>query len=482
MTTAEFPLVVFDDAARKRFTPRNIPNLALWLDSSIGVKTGGAGQFTAANSEYLSIADNASLSVDGSTFSVACFFYADSLATQRTLLCKFKTGSDGEFWLKVDDSDTSALRFIVYNGSTSSAVSTPTATIATGGFYFVVAWLDSDLIPRISVNGVVTEGVAPLATAIAASDAPFTIGARNTGSNLWDGRISRALLAKRVWTSAERTWLFNSNAGRTYEEFGNASNDGANLLTNLVSYWKLGEVSGTRNDSHGTNHLTDNNTVTWNPGPSLIDAYEGSVVRQWNDRSGSGANVDQATVANMPLFKVGIQNGRPTVRFDGSNDFMGNVSAGGVTGNADHTMILACIPITITAGFKGILTCGYSAGSGTRISSTIGEQNTGKNWYGGDDLVTPIGGDMAASPVIYAKKHASGVTQGYKNGATDGSTQSNTYALANAGVLVGVYASDAGAMNVDVMEALIYSRALTAAEMAQAARYLSRKYAIGLAA
>lgn len=34
------------------------------------------------------------------------------------------------------------------------------------------------------------------------------------------------------------------------------------LLTNLVSYWKLDEASGTRNDTHGSNHLTDNNTVT----------------------------------------------------------------------------------------------------------------------------------------------------------------------------------------------------------------------------
>lgn len=33
------------------------------------------------------------------------------------------------------------------------------------------------------------------------------------------------------------------------------------LLTNLISHWKLNEASGTRNDSHGSNHLTDNNTV-----------------------------------------------------------------------------------------------------------------------------------------------------------------------------------------------------------------------------
>lgn len=33
------------------------------------------------------------------------------------------------------------------------------------------------------------------------------------------------------------------------------------LITNLVSYWKLDEVSGNRADAHGANTLTDNNTV-----------------------------------------------------------------------------------------------------------------------------------------------------------------------------------------------------------------------------
>jgi hypothetical protein len=36
----------------------------------------------------------------------------------------------------------------------------------------------------------------------------------------------------------------------------------AGLLGRLISYWSLEEASGTRNDAHGTNHLTDNNTVT----------------------------------------------------------------------------------------------------------------------------------------------------------------------------------------------------------------------------
>ena len=33
------------------------------------------------------------------------------------------------------------------------------------------------------------------------------------------------------------------------------------LLTSLVAHWRLDEASGVRSDSHGANHLTDNNTV-----------------------------------------------------------------------------------------------------------------------------------------------------------------------------------------------------------------------------
>ena len=36
----------------------------------------------------------------------------------------------------------------------------------------------------------------------------------------------------------------------------------ATLTTNLISYWSLEETSSTRYDQHGSNHLTDNNTVT----------------------------------------------------------------------------------------------------------------------------------------------------------------------------------------------------------------------------
>ena len=47
-----------------------------------------------------------------------------------------------------------------------------------------------------------------------------------------------------------------------------AGDDGDNLLTNLISFWEMEEASGTRVDAvvASGNDLTDNATVTQNPG------------------------------------------------------------------------------------------------------------------------------------------------------------------------------------------------------------------------
>lgn len=42
----------------------------------------------------------------------------------------------------------------------------------------------------------------------------------------------------------------------------------------------------------------------------------------WDDASGNGVNLLQATAGARPLYKTGIQNGLPGVQFDGTNDFL----------------------------------------------------------------------------------------------------------------------------------------------------------------
>ena len=50
-------------------------------------------------------------------------------------------------------------------------------------------------------------------------------------------------------------------------------------------------------------------------------------VGTWTDRSGQGNDAIQTTEVNKPVYKTNILNGRPILRFDGSNSFLDLTSA-----------------------------------------------------------------------------------------------------------------------------------------------------------
>lgn len=56
--------------------------------------------------------------------------------------------------------------------------------------------------------------------------------------------------------------------------------------------------------------------------PAVLDT---DPVGAWDDASGQGNHALQATVGARPTLKLAIQNGRPVVRFDGVDDFLGTV-------------------------------------------------------------------------------------------------------------------------------------------------------------
>ena len=60
--------------------------------------------------------------------------------------------------------------------------------------------------------------------------------------------------------------LTHTTSGTPATSVGFNPDTGSSLTTNLISYWKLDETSGTRVDSVGNNDLTDNNTVLYGAG------------------------------------------------------------------------------------------------------------------------------------------------------------------------------------------------------------------------
>jgi hypothetical protein len=185
------------------------------VTAAVGI-VGNAGQFTAANTESLSIADNALLSGGDTDFTVSAWFYVDSLAANRTVVSKYNTtGNQREYLLRVLTTGSVNL-FLSGDGSASTSIATATGAVVTGQWYFCVFWHDSVAnTGNVQLNNGTVVSVAHT-TGVFDGTADFRIGVFGTTGEPFDGRIDEVGFWRRVLTAAERGALFNSGAGKTY--------------------------------------------------------------------------------------------------------------------------------------------------------------------------------------------------------------------------------------------------------------------------
>jgi hypothetical protein len=54
---------------------------------------------------------------------------------------------------------------------------------------------------------------------------------------------------------------------------------------------------------------------------------DGSAVARWEDQSGNGRHIIQATVNDRPILKTSIQNSKNILRFDGTSDYLSRTDA-----------------------------------------------------------------------------------------------------------------------------------------------------------
>jgi hypothetical protein len=198
-----------DEASGTRFDSAGSNNLAdnNTVTSDTG-KINSAAKFVAANSEYLSIASNATLVMGDIDFTLSLWFYRDTSAN-FTLLAK-DNGTSREYNLDIGGGNA---RFFI-NGGTSLAQSAA-ASLAT--WYHVIAWHDSvGNTVNISVNNAAPASTATGGAAPATGASQFRLGSREGDGHYWDGRIDGVGVWKRVLTSDERTSLYNGGSGLDY--------------------------------------------------------------------------------------------------------------------------------------------------------------------------------------------------------------------------------------------------------------------------
>lgn len=191
------------------------------VDNVAGV-VGNAALFVDDNSEYLNVSDNASLSTGDIDFTVGAWVWLNSKPGNMTILGKWTAQNNDREYRVLYVSATDRFGFAVsWDGTSAQREDADILGIpSTGEWYFILAWHDS---VGNTLNIQVNDGAVDSAAFSSGGHddvSDFRIGAAADGggaaTTFFDGRIDESPLYKRVLTSAERTWLYNSGNGRTY--------------------------------------------------------------------------------------------------------------------------------------------------------------------------------------------------------------------------------------------------------------------------
>lgn len=183
--------------------------------------TGAAGklstssQFTAANSEYLSVADNSDLSMGDVDFTITGWAYLDSLGTARGALGKW--GTSREYLVSVSTGNQMQF-FVTSDGTSGTAVSVTgtTVTLTTATWYFVKAWHDSvGNTINIQVNdGTIHTTAHTLGVFNGTSE--LRLGSNEVAPNHWNGRLDDWAIWRKALSGAQGTTLYNGGVGLAY--------------------------------------------------------------------------------------------------------------------------------------------------------------------------------------------------------------------------------------------------------------------------
>lgn len=234
--------------------------------------------------------------------------------------------------------------------------------------------------------------------------------------------------------------------------------------------------------------LEADGTLWQDSGRTTPAISDGDPVGSWDDASGNGNHVTQGTSGNRPLLKLSIQNGKPVLRFDGSNDVL--VKAALTLADAGLSVFVVG-KLTASGSYPHLVAYGASgAGSwGLRTVSATGKLSfvdNGSNGGAGETSaavsVTSTAANLAGTGFHLLEGHvSSGDAWEILVDAASKDTASNTFDPTAGGaqdIQIGGRTASSLYWPGDIAAVLIYNANVSAPNKASIRQFLNDKYAI----
>lgn len=189
---------------------------------------------------------------------------------------------------------------------------------------------------------------------------------------------------------------------------------------------------------------------------------DNDAVASWTDSSGLGNHAVQATEAKKPTFKTAIQNGKPVIRFDGTDDHV------------------ACPAITAASGLTCLVVAKVNSGIFPMLFVASNANLELRGNAGGTAMqlltngVTTIAGDADGVWAVYSfANNGSNLSEFWTNGTSHGTT-ANSSALGTP--VIGDRIAGGQPMNGDVAEVILYNSLLSVGNRQSVEAYLKAKW------
>lgn len=203
-------------------------------------------------------------------------------------------------------------------------------------------------------------------------------------------------------------------------------------------------------------------------------------VSEWEDKSGTGNTVTQATEVNQPTYATDVQNGLNCIQFDTSSWWLTKSSPTDVMGLSAMTIFIVSTAAQ-TGSLRQVFGC-WLPGGDNKSWRVIKDANTANrrimlSTNGSTDSlsITANAGSTNTFYLTTVKMNATTTSISHAgttaSGATPGATATKTAAL-----IVGGQEGNTALWDGYVGEILFYNRALTAEEVASVTLYLTNKW------
>jgi len=212
----------------------------------------------------------------------------------------------------------------------------------------------------------------------------------------------------------------------------------------------------------------------WYDADQITGLSDSDPVATWPDAGPHGDDVTQGTAAKRPLYKTGILNGKPVVRFDGNDDYLqGAFTNAGATTQPLTIFAVAQLNAALVNDDNAYVICdGVNSGTRSQLYKTEAPDPDAWALYSGAVLTD---GAADADWNIWAALFNGASSELWIDGVSVASGDAGAQAMS--GLTIGTsYACSGVYWSGDIAEIIVYDANLSDIDKNEVGNYLATKY------